>query len=60
MTERQIEKWLTPEGERELMQRQCIKRKLYPDDIAKVVLFFTSDASGACTNQAYIADGGWV
>ncbi len=28
MTQRQIEKWLTPEGEAELMQRQCLKRKL--------------------------------
>lgn len=60
MTERQIENWLTPEGEIELMQRQCLKRKLIPDDIAKVVLFFAADDSGVCTNQNYIADGGWV
>jgi NAD(P)-dependent dehydrogenase (short-subunit alcohol dehydrogenase family) len=31
MTQRQIDKWLTPEGEAELMQRQCLKRKLQPD-----------------------------
>ena len=60
MTQRQIDLWLTPEGEQELMTRQCLKRKLYPEDIAKVVLFFASDDSGACTNQSYIADGGWV
>ncbi|MEZ5647638.1 MAG: SDR family oxidoreductase [Alphaproteobacteria bacterium] len=60
MTQRQIDMWLTPEGEAELMQRQCIKRKLYPEDIARVVLFFAADDSGACTNQSYIADGGWV
>ncbi len=60
MTERQIENWLTPEGEEELMLRQCIKRKLVPDDIARVVLFFAADDSGACTNQNYIVDGGWV
>lgn len=60
MTQRQIDLWLTPEGEAELMQRQCIKRKLVPADIARVVLFFASDDSGACTNQNYIADGGWV
>jgi len=60
MTERQITMWLTPAGEKELMERQCIKRKLVPDDIARVVLFFASDDSGACTNQNYIADGGWV
>jgi NAD(P)-dependent dehydrogenase (short-subunit alcohol dehydrogenase family) len=60
MTERQITKWLTPEGEQELMRRQCLKRKLLPEDIARVVLFFAADDSGACTNQSYIVDGGWV
>ncbi|WP_035648336.1 SDR family NAD(P)-dependent oxidoreductase [Bradyrhizobium sp. ORS 285] len=60
MTERQLKLWLTPEGEAELMQRQCLKRKIMPDDIARVVLFFASDDSGACTNQNYIVDGGWV
>lgn len=60
MTERQIKLWLTPEGEEELMKRQCLKRKLVPDDIARAVLFFAADDSGACTNQNYIVDGGWV
>lgn len=60
MTDRQVDNWLTPEGEQELMQRQCLKRKLEPDEIAKVVLFFSSDDSGICTNQNYVADGGWV
>ena len=60
MTERQIELWLTPESEAELMANQCLKRKLQPEDIARVVLFFAADDSGACTNQNYIADGGWV
>ncbi|MFO1039194.1 MAG: SDR family NAD(P)-dependent oxidoreductase [Geminicoccaceae bacterium] len=60
MTERQISKWLTPEGEKELMTRQCLKRKLVPDDIARVVLFLASDDSSAMTNQSYIVDGGWV
>jgi D-xylose 1-dehydrogenase len=60
MTQRQQDLWLTPEGEAELMQRQCLKRKLVPDDIARTVLFFSADDSGACTNQNYIVDGGWV
>lgn len=60
MTQRQIDLWLTPESEAELMQRQCLKRKLVPADIAKAVLFFAADDSGACTNQSYIVDGGWV
>ncbi len=60
MTERQREKWLTPESEAELMRRQCLKRHLLPDDIARATLFFASDEAGACTNQHYVVDGGWV
>lgn len=60
MTERQVTHWLTPEGEAELMRNQCLKRKLYPDDVARMVLFLTADDSRACTNQSYIVDGGWV
>jgi NAD(P)-dependent dehydrogenase (short-subunit alcohol dehydrogenase family) len=51
MTERQLTLWLTPEGEEELMKRQCLKRKLVPADIARTVLFFAAEDSGACTNQ---------
>ena len=60
MTDRQKERWLTPEGEAELMERQCLKRKLEPHEIAKIVLFFSSDDSGICTNQNFVADGGWA
>jgi NAD(P)-dependent dehydrogenase (short-subunit alcohol dehydrogenase family) len=60
MTERQIRLWLTPEGEQELLRRQCLKRKLLPEDIARVVLFLAADDSDACTNQSYVVDGGWV
>ena len=60
ITERQEKLWLTPEGERGLMARQCLKRKLNGDDIARVVLFLAADDSAAMTNQSYIVDGGWV
>lgn len=60
MTERQIENWLTPESEAELMSRQCLKRRLQPDEIARFTLFLASDEASACTNQHYIVDGGWV
>lgn len=60
MTKRQIEKWLTPEGEEELMRRQCLKRKLVPDEIAKFTVFLASDEASACTSQQYVVDGGWV
>jgi D-xylose 1-dehydrogenase len=60
MTERQIEKWLTPEGEAELMRRQCLKRKLAPDELANFTVFLASDDASACTAQHYVVDGGWV
>lgn len=60
MTPRQKQFWLTPEGEVELMQRQCLKRQLVPDEIARVVLFLASEEASACTNQHYVVDGGWV
>ena len=60
MTERQIEKWLTPESEAELMQRQCLKRRLVPDELARFTLFLASDEASACTAQHYVVDGGWV
>ena len=60
MTQRQKDLWLTPEGEQELMQRQCLKRGLQPDEIARVTLFLASEEASACTNQHYVVDGGWV
>ena len=58
MTKRQVEKWLTPEAEKKLIEDQCLKHKLMPSDIAKAVLFFSSDQSSGCTNQCYIVDKG--
>ena len=60
MTKRQMDMWLTPESEKELMERQCIKRKLIPEDIANFVLFMASNEASACSNQTYIVDGGWL
>ena len=60
MTQRQLDLWLNPESEKELMQRQCLKRRLMPDEIARATLFFASDEACACTNQQYVIDGGWV
>jgi D-xylose 1-dehydrogenase len=60
MTQRQIDNWLTPEAEKELFERQCLKHKLYPADIAKFTVFLASDEASGCTNQHYVVDGGWV
>ena len=60
ITERQKKLWLTPELEKQQLERQCIKRMLEPNDIAKPVLFFASDQSSGCTAQNYVVDGGVV
>ena len=60
MTERQIRLWLTPAGEAELMEKQCLKEKLYPPDVARMVLWLAADDSRMCTNQNFVVDGGWI
>jgi NAD(P)-dependent dehydrogenase (short-subunit alcohol dehydrogenase family) len=60
MTRRQIERWLTPEGEQAIMTNQCLKRKLQPEDIARFTVFLASEEAAACTAQHYVVDGGWV
>ena len=60
MTERQMRLWLTPEGERQIDDRQCLKGRLYPPDIARMALFLAADDSRMCSSQNFIVDGGWV
>lgn len=59
-TARQVEKWLTPELHRQVMERQCLKRFTEPEDIAEVAVFLCSDGARAITNQAVVVDGGWL
>lgn len=60
MTQRQLDKWLTPAGEAQLMERQCLKRRLQPAEVAKFIVFLASEEASACTSQHYVVDGGWV
>jgi NAD(P)-dependent dehydrogenase (short-subunit alcohol dehydrogenase family) len=59
MTQRQLELWVTPEVERELEQRQCLKSKVMPDDVARMALWLASSDSRMCTAQSFVVDGGW-
>lgn len=59
MTERQLALWVTPETEKSIYENQCLKRRLVPDDIARVVVFLSSEDASAITNQHYVVDGGW-
>ena len=59
-TERQQKLWYTQEYVQNMMNRQALKRTLYPDDVARLVLFLAADDSSAITNQSYVVDGGWM
>ncbi|MFQ6016691.1 MAG: SDR family NAD(P)-dependent oxidoreductase [Kiloniellaceae bacterium] len=60
MTRRQMDLWLTPEAEQEMLKRQCLKEKLYPPDIARMVLWLAADDGARCTARCFYVDGGWV
>ena len=57
-TERQIALWVTPEAEARSQAQQCLKGRLQPDDIARMVLWLAADDSAMVTAQAFVVDGG--
>jgi len=57
-TPRQL-KWYTPEGEAEIVNAQCLKGRLVPEDIAAMVLFLASDDARLTTGHEYWVDAGW-
>lgn len=59
MTERQKTLWLTPEADAMRAERQCLSRRLVPEDIARVALFLASEDGSAITGQTHVVDGGW-
>jgi len=58
MTQRQIDLWLTPAAEADLMKAQVLKEKVYPPDIARMALFLGSDDSRLISAQNFVVDGG--
>lgn len=60
MTERQVTMWLTPEAEARLMSLQCLKEKVYPPDLARMVLWLTADDSRMVSAQTFIVNGGRI
>jgi NAD(P)-dependent dehydrogenase (short-subunit alcohol dehydrogenase family) len=43
-----------------MLKGQCLKRKLYPPDLARMVLWLAADDSRMCTAQSWVVDGGWL
>ncbi len=60
LTQKQLDKWATPEGLAAHMERQCLKEHLEPDDIVGATLFMASATSKMMTGQAIVIDGGVV
>jgi NAD(P)-dependent dehydrogenase (short-subunit alcohol dehydrogenase family) len=60
MTGRQLGHWVTPEAEASIARNQCLPYKLYPADVARLVLWLAAEDSRGCTAQMWIADGGWM
>ncbi|MEL6519369.1 MAG: SDR family oxidoreductase [Pseudomonadota bacterium] len=60
LTDRQMDKWATPEALAAHLQRACLKEHLKPEDIVGGVLFLASDTSRMMTGQAMVIDGGVV
>jgi len=58
-TKRQVERWLTPELKRTILDGQCLKRFIEPEEVAILVAFLASDDAKSCTNQTFIIDAGW-
>ncbi|MEK9702621.1 MAG: SDR family oxidoreductase [Deltaproteobacteria bacterium] len=58
VTERQLRLWYTEQQADELANRQVIKRRLLPEEIARTVLFLASDDSRMITKQCITVDAG--
>ena len=60
MTKRQLSLWATPQALAMLDVVQSLKGRLYPEDIARMVLFLAADDSRMITAQDFLVDGGWA
>lgn len=59
-TERQEALWASPEAVAKHLDRQCIKRKVMPPDLARMVLWLAADDSAMVTAQSFVVDGGGI
>lgn len=59
MTERQLKLWVDAEAEKLIDRSQCLKGRVMPWHVARMVLFLASDEAAMCTAQEYIVDAGW-
>lgn len=60
LTQKQKDMWVTEDGLKAHLDRQCLKDTLDPDDMIHGTLFLASKASKMMTGQALVIDGGVV
>lgn len=58
MTKKQLRLWYTDETADAMAQRQLIKKRLLPDEIARAALFLAADDSRMITKQCLVVDAG--
>ncbi len=58
VTQRQKELWLTQESIDAMIEKQCLKRTLFAEDMVGPCLYLASDCSAGVTAQTMIVDGG--
>lgn len=60
MTERQLTHWVGPDEEKLIDESQALKGRVYPADVARMVLFLAADDSQMISAQDFVVDGGWA
>ena len=60
MTERQLTHWVDAEAEKQIDASQTLPGRVYPEDVARLVLFLASDDSRMISAQHFVVDGGWA
>ena len=60
MTERQLTHWVDEAAGKLIDEQQALAGRLYPADIARMVLFLAADDSKMISAQDFIVDGGWA
>ena len=58
VTERQLKLWYNETQLAGVIERQCLKERLLPPDIARMALFLAADDSRMITKQTYVVDAG--
>ncbi|MBY0238965.1 MAG: SDR family oxidoreductase [Burkholderiaceae bacterium] len=58
-TERQMTLWYSPEAEQQILNAQCLRQRVEPEDVAALALFLASDNAGRCSGRDYFVDAGW-